>query len=65
MNFTRYKDGHWGVAIDPVLARRLEIGIGDSVFIGSLETKVRALVLKQPDRSLNANWRSTPVLLSS
>jgi putative ABC transport system permease protein len=61
---TSYHDGHWGVAIDPVLAQRLEIGIGDRVFIGSLETKVRALVLKQPDRSLNANWRGTPVLLS-
>ncbi len=27
--------------------------------------KVRALVLNQPDRSLNANWRGTPVLLSA
>ena len=64
-DITAYSDGHWGVAIDPVLAQRLEIAIGDSVNIGSLETKVRALVLKQPDRSLNANWRGTPVLLSS
>ena len=64
-DITAYSGGHWGVAIDPVLAQRLEIGIGDSVTIGSLETKVRALVLKQPDRSLNANWRGTPVLLSS
>ncbi|MFT5221646.1 MAG: putative ABC transport system permease protein, partial [Gammaproteobacteria bacterium] len=62
---TAFGDGHWGVAIDPVLAQRLDIGIGDSVYIGSLETRVRALVLKQPDRSLNANWRGTPVLLSS
>lgn len=61
---TAFAGGHWGVAIDPVLAERLEIGIDDGVLIGSLEMKVRALVVKQPDRSLNADWRGTPVLLS-
>ena len=60
---TAFADSHWGVAIDPVLADQLDIGIGDSVYIGALEMKVRALVLKQPDRSLNADWRGTPVLL--
>ena len=59
-----FDDGHWGVAIDPVLAERLGLGIGDEVFIGALQMKVRALVLQQPDRNLNANWRGTPVLLS-
>ena len=62
---TAFSDGYWGVAIDPVLAERLEIAIGDNVYIGSLEMKVRALVLEQPDRSLNADWRGTPVLLSA
>jgi putative ABC transport system permease protein len=60
-----FVDGYWGVAIDPVLAEQLNIGIDASVFIGSLEMKVRALVINQPDRSLNANWRGTPVLLSA
>jgi len=64
-DITAFADSQWGVAIDPVLAEQLEIGIDDSVYIGSLEMKVRALVLKQPDRSLNANWRGTPVLLSA
>jgi len=64
-DITAFTDNQWGVAIDPVLAERLEISIGDSVFIGSLAMKVRALVLRQPDRSLNANWRGTPVLLSA
>ena len=63
-DITRFNDGYWGVAIDPVLAERLDVAIGDSVFIGELEAKVRALVLQQPDRRLNANWRGTPVLLS-
>ena len=62
---TAFADNHWGVAIDPVLAERLEINVGDNVFIGALEMKVRALVHKQPDRSLNADWRGTPVLLSA
>ena len=61
---TAYANDKWGVAIDPVLAEQLEIGVGDSVFIGALEMEVRALVLNQPDRNLNANWRGTPVLLS-
>jgi len=61
---TAFRDDHWGVAIDPLLADRLDIDIGDSVYVGSLEMKVRALVLKQPDRNLNADWRGTPVLLS-
>lgn len=58
-------DGYWGVAIDPVLAERLGLGIGDEVSIGALQMKIRALVLQQPDRNLNANWRGTPVLLSA
>jgi putative ABC transport system permease protein len=62
---TAFVDNHWGVAIDPVLADQLNIGIGDSVYVGTLEMKVRALVLKQPDRSLNADWRGTPVLLNA
>lgn len=63
-DITGFAEDHWGVGIDPVLADRLGIGLGDNVYIGSLVMKVRALVLKQPDRNLNANWRGTPVLLS-
>ena len=62
---TAFVDGQWGVAIDPLLAEQLEIKMGDTVYIGTLEMQVRALVLKQADRRLNANWRGTPVLLSS
>jgi putative ABC transport system permease protein len=62
---TAFADGYWGVAIDPVLAARHDIGIGDSVTIGSQQMLVRALVIRQPDRSLNADWRGTPVLLSA
>lgn len=59
------QNGQWGVALDPVLADRLKLSVGDTVLIGNLEMAVRAKVLAQPDRSLNANWRGTPVLLSN
>ncbi|MDX1451685.1 MAG: FtsX-like permease family protein, partial [Oleiphilaceae bacterium] len=61
---TEQRDGHWGVAIDPILAERLGLKLNDRVNIGNLALQVRALVLAQPDRRLNANWRGAPVLLS-
>lgn len=60
-----FRDGVWGVALDPVLAQRLALDIGDTVSIGEHEAEVRALIRRQPDRSLNANWRGPPVLISS
>ena len=61
---TRFVDGRWGVAVDRVLAENLGLSIGDEVYVGSLVMPVRALVLQQPDRALNAEWRGAPVLLS-
>jgi putative ABC transport system permease protein len=62
---TAFDNGHWGAAIDPVLAERLDISIGDDVYVGSLTMRVRALVMQQPDRALSAEWRGAPVLLSA
>jgi putative ABC transport system permease protein len=61
---TEFRAGHWGAAIDPALANRLGIGVGDKIYVGSLALAVRALVLEQPDRNLNADWRGPPVLLA-
>lgn len=61
---TAFGDARWGAAIDPVLADTLGIGVGDTIHVGSLAMTVRALILNQPDRSLNADWRGTPVLVS-
>jgi putative ABC transport system permease protein len=63
-SLTGFFDDHWGLLIDPVLAKRLNINIGDLVSIGKLEMQVRALVLQQPDRRLSANWRGAPALIS-
>lgn len=58
------QDGRWGVAIDNSLAVRYDLNVGDSVSIGSLQMDVRALIMKQPDRNLTADWRGSPVLIS-
>lgn len=63
-DITAFKDGQWGAAVDPVLADTLGIAVGDDIFIGNLTMRVRALVLEQPDRALNAEWRGTPVLVN-
>ena len=61
----RSRDGLFGVAIDPVLAERAGLELGDRVDIGNLNVEVRAIVLRQPDRSLSADWRGLPVLISA
>ena len=61
---TRKSNDRFGIAIDPVLADRLGIAVGDTVDIGALQFEVRAVITEQPDRSLTANWRSSPVMVS-
>ncbi|MEM7563960.1 MAG: ABC transporter permease, partial [Pseudomonadota bacterium] len=55
---------HFGTAIDAALANRLEIKLGDQVYVGDLTLTVTALVINQPDRRLSADWRGAPLLLS-
>ena len=54
-----------GIAIDPVLAQRLNLTVNDNVKLGDLSVEIRALIQRQPDRSLRAEWRGLPVLLSA
>jgi len=58
------RDGRHGVAMDALLARRLALSPGDEVEIGAARFVVRAVVLHQPDRSLRAEWRGPPVMVS-
>ncbi len=58
------RDGAWGAAIDGALARRLGLAVGDRVEVGKLSLAVRALVVRQPDRSLRADWSGAPVLVA-
>lgn len=61
---TKKEDGRFGIAVDPVLADRLALSVGDLVDIGDLVLEVRGVIKKQPDRSLSANWRGSPVMIS-
>lgn len=58
------QDGRWGAAIDASLATRLGLKAGDRIHIGDLPLTVRALVVRQPDRSLRADWGAAPVLVA-
>ena len=58
------RDGAWGAAIDGALAQRLGLTVGDRVEVGDLALVVRAIVVRQPDRSLRADWNGAPVLVA-
>ncbi len=58
------RDGRWGVAVDGTLAQRMGLQPGDRVAIGDIELTVRALIVRQPDRSLRADWGAAPVLIA-
>lgn len=58
------RDGLWGLAVDGVLARRLGLVPGSAVQLGNLTLQVRAVIARQPDRSLRADWNGAPVLLA-
>lgn len=61
---TRIDAGQFGLAMDPVLANRLNISVGDLVEVGALTLEVRALITEQPDRNLTASWRGSPIMIS-
>ncbi|XOV86770.1 MAG: ABC transporter permease [Pseudomonadota bacterium] len=62
---TANTEGFWGIAVDPVLAERMSLNLGDMVDIGQITLAVRALITHQPDRSLSADWRGAPVIISA
>lgn len=57
--------GTWGAALDRTLAERLGLAVGDSIELGSARLEVRALIMRQPDRSLRADWSGPPVLIAA
>lgn len=58
------REGQWGAAVDAALATRLGLKAGDRIDIGDLKLTVRALTVRQPDRSLRADWGAAPVLVA-
>ncbi|SDS50805.1 putative ABC transport system permease protein [Halopseudomonas xinjiangensis] len=61
---TAQQEGLWGAIVDPLLAERLGQTIGDHIQIGAATFRISGLIQAQPDRSLNANWRGLPIMLS-
>ena len=59
------RDGVHGAAIDRVLADRLALAPGDRIELGVSLLEVRAIIARQPDRSLRADWSGPPVLISA
>lgn len=58
------REDTWGAALDATLAERMGIAVGDAVEVGDLSLSVRALITRQPDRSLRADWGGAPVLVA-
>lgn len=61
---TARKENLWGAIIDPLLAERQSLSVGDQIEIGAATFRISGLIQKQPDRSLNANWRGLPIMIS-
>lgn len=46
--------GHWGAAIESGLAVRLDLKVGDRLRVGEGEFDIRAILEREPDRSVSA-----------
>ncbi len=59
------KEGkHWGAAIEPALAGRLKVKLGDTLRLGNITVKVRALIEKEPDKA-NLGFQLGPTVMVS
>jgi putative ABC transport system permease protein len=59
------RDGAMGAIIDPSLARRLGVSIGDKLRIGEHDFEVRAEIVKEPDRTIRFATFGPRVMISS
>jgi putative ABC transport system permease protein len=59
------RDGAMGAIIDPSLARRLGVSIGDKLRIGQHDFEVRAEIVKEPDRTIRFATFGPRVMISS
>lgn len=44
------KEGVWGSVVEQTLLDRLGVGLGDTVKVGDLETQIRAIIEREPDK---------------
>ncbi|RMB02760.1 ABC transporter permease [Eilatimonas milleporae] len=55
-------DETWGAAVDPLLADRLKVKVGDRLRVGAVTLDIRALIDKEPDKA-NLGFQLGPSLL--
>ena len=59
--FTK-QNGVWGTAIETALASRLDVGVGDTLSIGTRKITIRALIEKEPDKA-NLGFQLGPSIM--
>ncbi len=56
------RGGTWGAAIDPLLADRLGVALGDTLIFGQVKADIRAFIDKEPDKA-NLGFQLGPSVL--
>jgi putative ABC transport system permease protein len=59
------RDGVFGAMVEPALAARLELAVGDRFKLGDAELELRAIVTDEPDRVINFASFGPRVLVST
>ena len=59
------KNGTMGVAIDKALAQRFDLSLGDKLKIGNSSFEFRAIIIKEPDRSVRFATFGPRVIISA
>lgn len=54
--------GVWGAAIEPTLAKQLDVSIGDVLSVGDSQFQIRAEIAKEPDKS-NEGFQLGPTVM--
>jgi len=54
----------WGVAIDPLLASKMNVGVGDTLVFGRIKADIRALIDREPDKA-NLGFQLGPTVMIS
>lgn len=52
----------WGVAIDPLLAEKLGVGVGDTLVFGRIKADIRAFIDREPDKA-NLGFQLGPTVM--
>ena len=55
-------DGVWGVAIDPLLADKMKVAVGDTLVFGRIKADVRAFIDREPDKA-NMGFQLGPTVM--